>query len=83
MIRLSEMGTSWSSLKFERKLAEANKIGAALGDPAALTFINKELTSIKQSDTLFTRGHINDHIRKKKIGKPNKISLSGMGSTVY
>ena len=82
MIRLSEMGAVWSNLKFERKLAEANKIGAALGDPAALTFINKELTSIKQSDTLFTRGHINDHIRKKKVGKP-KTSLSGMGSTVY
>ena len=83
MIRLSEMGTSWSSLKLERKLAEANQIGSAMGDQAALAFINKELTNIKQSDTLFTRGHTNDHIRKKKAGKSNEISLSGMGSTVY
>ena len=83
MIRLAEMGVSWSSLKLERKLARANKIAHALGDQAAVSFINKELTNIKQPDTLFTRGQFTDTIRKRKVEEANKISLSGMGSTIY
>jgi len=83
IIRLAEMGASWSSLKFERTVVKANQIRVAYGEPAALSFINKELTNIKQPDTLFTRAHINDSIRKKKVDESNKRPLSGMGSTLY
>ena len=83
-IRLVELGEHWSGLKFERKMREINQIRRAFGRQAALTFLNKELTKVKQKDTLFTGAHKYDFVRKKKKSETaRKIPLSGLGPTIY
>lgn len=83
-IRLAEMGASLGTLEFERLITEANQVRHAMDNKAALIFLNKYLTNIKQKDNLFIGAHKHDLVRRKRNESSTaKSALSGLGPTIY